>query len=126
MSLVPASAGVRFPKGRRWKKVRFPCGPDLSACLFHTPDELPEKATLRNLSGIGISFLLNHGLEPGMMVLVQLINSATAFGCQVPMRVVSSVAQPDDHFLVDGAFARELRNAEVQGLLPEAWPLTDK
>src|SRR5262245_844427 len=120
MSITPASVTPRLPKGRRWKKVRFPCGADLSANLFTNPDGIPERPVLRNLSGIGISFFLTRQLKPGLVVMVQLVNSVTAFGCQVPMRVVSCAAHADEQFLVEGAFSRELRNAEVQGLLPEA------
>jgi len=120
MSGTPALAVPRFPKGRRWKKVRFPGGPDLTAWLHTQPDELPAKAAVRNLSGFGISLFLNRDLEPGALITVDLVNATTAYHCQAPMRILSSVVQPDNQFLVEGLFARELRNVEIQGLLPEA------
>jgi hypothetical protein len=120
MPITPATELSQFPKGRRWKKARYPGGPDLSAFLHSNPAEAPAKVSIRSMSGFGISFLLNRGLEPGSLMQIDLINSATAFHCQAPMRIVASVAQPDEQFLVEGAFGRELRNAEVLGLLPEA------
>jgi hypothetical protein len=120
MSITPGMGLSHFPKGRRWKKARYPGGPDLSALLYLNPDEAPADTSIRSLSGFGISLMLNRRLEPGSLVLIDLVNSATACRCQLPMRVVASVAQPDEQFLVEGAFGRELRNAEVLGLLPEA------
>jgi hypothetical protein len=75
---------------------------------------------VRNLSAFGISLFLNRDLEPGALMTVDLMNSSTAYHCQAPMRILSSVAQPDNRFLVEGVFARELRNVGIQGLLPEA------
>ena len=118
MSMTPAIA-TGLPKGRRWKKVRFPCGPHLSASLFLKPTGGPEPVTVRNLSGIGISLLLSDNLEPGTVGTLALVNRATGFGCQVAMRVVSSVPQPDGQIIGEAVFTRELRNVEVQGLLPE-------
>jgi hypothetical protein len=119
MSNIPLPGAPRAPKGRRWKKVRYAGRPELSACLRTDADVPPERAIIRNLSGFGISLFLEHDVEPGTFLVVELVNGTNAFHCAAPMRVVSSRAEAGEQFLVEGAFSRELRNAELQGLLPE-------
>ena len=84
------------------------------------PEPVPAKVTVSALSGFGLRLYLNRPLAPGTMTLIELTNSTTAFHCQVAMRVVSTVAEDGEQFLIEGTFGRELRNAEVLGLVPEA------
>src|SRR5262249_4934266 len=113
-ALVPPTV---LPKGRRWKKVRFPCSSATTGQLLVSPEERSEPVIVRNLSGIGVSLVLSQWMKPGSLVTLALANTPRQFGCQVPMRVVSVEETSDGSFILEGAFARELRNVEVQNLL---------
>ena len=78
-----------LPKGRRWKKVRQPCGPDTQCRLQASLESPPESVRIRNLSGFGISLILGRRLEPGTVLTLDLFNRPHRFDCQVTMRVVS-------------------------------------
>jgi hypothetical protein len=107
----------KMPKGRKWKKARYPCGPSTICRFCARPNQMPEAATIRNLSGVGISLLLGHRLERDTWVIVDLLNLSRKFNCQLNMRVTGTEEQPDGRWVVEGAFSRELRNSEFLELL---------
>jgi hypothetical protein len=106
-----------FPRGRRWKKTRFPCSPETCCQLFSDPARDPEAVSVRNLSGIGISLVLSHPIPPGTVVTVDLRNPSRQVDCRVPARVVSLERDPEGRFILEGTFTRELSNKALQGFL---------
>jgi PilZ domain len=105
------------PRGRRWKKIRFPCNPDTACRLSIGSARDPELVRVRNLSGIGISLVLSRPIPPGTVVTVDLWNPSRHVDCQVPARVVSLEPDSAGHFIMEGAFSRELSNEALKGLL---------
>ena len=114
---VSADSPNPFPRGRRWKKVRFPCSPETSCHLFTDPARSPESVRVRNLSGIGISLILSRPVAPGTLVTVDLWNPSRRVDCRVPARVVSLDQDSEGRFILEGAFTRELSNEALKGLL---------
>lgn len=87
------------------------------------------RAGVRNISPEGLSLVLNRRIEPGSVVSVDVYNKARRYSCQVPLRVVYVLEHPGGDYILGGAFARELSDDEVQGLLSGApsgrgpWPI---
>jgi hypothetical protein len=106
-----------FPKGRKWKKIRFPSGPDTACRLFAGPEAAPVPVSIRYLSGMGISLILPGRMEVGPVVRIQLFNQGRQFQCQATVRLATLDELPDGTVVIEGSFSRELSNEELHGLL---------
>jgi hypothetical protein len=120
MSSSPTSISAQplvFPKGQKWKKVRFPCGPETACRLFAGTDRAPVVVSIGYLSGMGISLILPSRVHLGPVVAIELFNQARQFQCPATLKVVTLEQLPDGTVVVEGSFTSELSNEELHGLL---------
>jgi hypothetical protein len=104
----------------RRRAVRYPCGLGTSRQLvakvkLDSGEKIP--AELRNISATGLSLILDQPLEPGSVVTVQLIRLGRAWHGDLEVRVVYCLRHPHGELIVGGAFAKDLSDAQVSGLL---------
>src|SRR5262249_1339662 len=97
--------------------VRFPCGMRTWGRVHHSGAGGPEAVTIRSLSSGGVSLGSRRRLEPGTVVLLELSHSIRLADCQVAVRVLRVHEYPDGNFVLEGAFTRQLGDAELQELL---------
>jgi hypothetical protein len=77
-------------------------------------------AQVRNISATGISLVVNRPLEPQAVFSIELCRPTRFWYSELPMRVVYTVPHPAGEYIVGGAFARELTEDELVGLLGTA------
>jgi hypothetical protein len=68
------------------------------------------------ISATGISLALDRRLDVGTELELDLYSIPWHFRCTLPLRVVSTVAQPNGVFLTGGTFTRALNDDEKRSL----------
>jgi hypothetical protein len=68
------------------------------------------------ISATGISLALDRRLDVGTEMDLDLYSIPWHFRCTLPLRVVSTVAQPNGVFLTRGTFTRALSDDEKHSL----------
>jgi hypothetical protein len=64
-----------------------------------------------------IGLALGQKIQPGTVVVTQLINSCRLFSCDLEMRVVQCIAQPNGNFLIACEFTTPLSHETVRALI---------
>jgi hypothetical protein len=105
------TAGAGDTDRRVW--VRFPA--DLETTLRPAGTEPPVRvaAVVRDISGGGLSLLVDRAFAPGDLLSVELPGPAAAATSSVLACVVHVTPQEEGRWLVGCTFARELSNADL-------------
>ena len=102
--------------GDRQKRIsRLMALPDsrrLVASLAVDPWLVP----VRDISRKGLTLVVRGEVKAGQILALKLFNTNCRFECQIPIQVVSHTSRAEGDFVVDGSFARELTNREIEGL----------
>jgi hypothetical protein len=79
-------------------------------------DQVWWMGNVRNLSGSGIAFIIQHRFEPGMILTLEVENAGQTFSNTLQVQVVRVLPQGDSWFL-GCTFLEELTDDEVQALV---------
>lgn len=105
------------PGSEKRRYERFPCGPGTSRELIAELGKPADLVPVRGISAGGIDLVRSERINPGTLLPVRLWRPGRAFDCSVPVRFVYAIERPQGGYLLGGAFARPLNEAETRGLL---------
>jgi hypothetical protein len=74
------------------------------------------QAPVRNISANGIGMLLDHRLDPGALLGIELLNKCHQFWHLKLLRVVHATPHDDRHWLVGSAFVKGFTEDEFRAL----------
>ncbi|MCI0685436.1 MAG: hypothetical protein L0Y71_25325 [Gemmataceae bacterium] len=104
------------PRDRRACE-RFPVNGD-TACDFLSPVlEDVGAVRIKNVSNEGIGLIVNHKLEPGLLLAINLVNQARTFSKTMLVRVAHVTPQPGNTFLIGGTFKTPLTYEELRTMV---------
>jgi hypothetical protein len=82
-----------------------------------TVGDKPSLVPIHDISTAGIGVVLDHRLDPGTLVTIELLNRTWNFWHLKLLRVVHATPQADDRWLVGSVFLRKFSDDEFQALL---------
>ena len=89
----------------------------MSATVILEPDGASCPAQPQDISRSGVRLVLARRLDAGTEATAVVYHPGRQFFVRVPMRVAYVIEQPGGRFILGGAFARELSDDELRGLL---------
>jgi len=115
---TPLAKPAKRPRVEQRKWVRHLC-PQETRCQVTapTPGGQPLPASVRNISAGGISLALRHRVAVGALLDIHLNNANHRYSCDLQMRVVFAIGNPDGNFVLGGSLDRELSDEELHKLL---------
>ena len=96
---------------------RLACGPHVGCrVILHPAAEFPA-VRVHNLSARGAKLLLDRPTSEGTVLDLELRNQKTQFTCQRQLRIIYTFPDLHGHFIVGGAFHRDLSHDELYQLV---------
>ncbi len=74
-------------------------------------------APVRDIACTGLAVLLDHRIDPGTLVTVELLNRTWNFWHLKLVRVIHATLQPDGQWLIGSTFLRKFADEEFTALL---------
>lgn len=89
-----------------------------TACNFFSPvlEDLGD-ARIQGISNEGIGLIVQHKLEPGLLLAINVVNTNRSFSRTMLVRVVHVTPKPGDFYFVGGKFQTPLTYEELKALV---------